>query len=162
MNATTSPAIARAVESETLRLGSGTLHLLLDSSATGGVLSVTPRASLGRGRVRSEPARPHQDQRDLLRAGREHRRAGRRRPSDRDRRRPRRGAAAKSSCLRCFGHEFCRRARHGHARRPALRLLPCPVPGDGAGCRRRRPFRRHSQPKRRRHPSTEKATWSSR
>ena len=39
VNATTSPAIARAGESETLRLGGGTLRLLLDSSATGGVLS---------------------------------------------------------------------------------------------------------------------------
>jgi uncharacterized protein (TIGR03086 family) len=50
----TSAAIARAAESETLRLGSGTLQLLLDSSATGGALSAH-RVHLSEGQLGANP-----------------------------------------------------------------------------------------------------------
>jgi uncharacterized protein (TIGR03086 family) len=54
VNGATSPAIARAAESETLRLGSGTLQLLLDSSATGGALSAH-RVHLSEGQLGANP-----------------------------------------------------------------------------------------------------------
>ena len=50
----TSPVIARAAESETLSLGSGTLQLLLDSSATGGALSAH-RVHLSEGQLGANP-----------------------------------------------------------------------------------------------------------
>ena len=87
----TAPTIARAGESETLRLGSGTLQLLLDASVTGGALERTPSAPLRRA-VGCQRGRAHQRQRALLRTGREHRRVGGRPRADRDCRRPRRGA----------------------------------------------------------------------
>ena len=54
VNGTTAPAIARAAESETLRLGSGTLHLLLDASSTGGALSAH-RVQLSEGQLGANP-----------------------------------------------------------------------------------------------------------
>jgi uncharacterized protein (TIGR03086 family) len=53
-NGSVAPAIARAVESETLHLGSGTMQLLLDAPATGGALSAH-RVQLSEGQVGANP-----------------------------------------------------------------------------------------------------------